>query len=236
MLTVQPGDLIVSRDEQDWNAIKILLVDPWPDGSAAAHCLIYETLPTKPTLEVLRSAEVRLWHTPIDAGSFRSGWELIGNQAPSNDECVGFIEYLKLTDFSRYVSFTGVDGDQIVRQANQHYEHANELAAAGQREEAIAAYGEAIDLFPLFFEAIDNRALTYMELDRLPEALHDFERSLQVNPEGVTAVFSRAECLMKLGQLDAAESAFQEGLARFPEHKDMFVQLLEHIRAIREQC
>jgi tetratricopeptide (TPR) repeat protein len=236
MLTLQPGDLIVSRDEQDWNAIKILLVDPWPDGSAAAHCLVYDTFSSKPTLEALRSAAVRLWHTPIDAGGFNSGWELIGNEAPSKDELVGFVEYLKLTDFSRYVSFTGVDAEQLVGQANQHYERANRLAAAGQREEAIAAYGEAIDLFPLFFEAIDNRALTYMELDRLPEALDDFERSLQVNPEGVTAVFSRAECWMKLGHLDAAEGAFQEGLERFAEHKEMFVQFLEHIRAVREQC
>jgi tetratricopeptide (TPR) repeat protein len=235
MLTVKPGDLIVNRDEQDWSSIKILLVDPWPDGSAAAHCLIYDTLPTKPTLEALRSTAVRLWHTPIDAGSFCSGWELIGNEAPASDELVGFIEYLKRTDFSRYVSFTGVDVQQIVHQANQHYDRANELAAAGEREAAITEYGEAVDLFPLFFEAIDNRALTYMELDRLEEALHDFEESLQVNPEGVTACFSRGECLMKLGQLDAAETAFQEGLDRFPEHKDAFVRILEHLRAVREQ-
>ncbi len=234
-LIVKPGDLIVQRDKDGWVAIKILAIDPWPDGTSAAHCLTYKSVPSKPTPESLKRAEVRIWHAPIDAGSFKEGWELIGNQAPSKDELVGFLEYLKLTDFPRYVSFTGQDSRDIVRKANEHYKRAYYLGDQGKRVEAIAEYSKAIDLFPLFYEAIDNRAFTYMELGKIREALSDFELSLRVNPNGMAAFFSRGECLMKLGDLAAAETIFLDGRSKFPEQRAMFEKFLNHVRALRKK-
>lgn len=232
-LIVKAGDLIIQKDKSGWSAIKILAVDPWPDGSAAAHCLTYETTSSKPTFESLKEAKIRIWHAPINASSFKD-WELVGNQAPSTDEFNGFIEYLKLTDFPRYVSFTGQDSKEIVRKANEHYQKAYALGDQGKRVEAIAEYGKAIDLFPLFYEAIDNRAFTYMELGKVPEALQDFEASLRVNPNGMAAFFSKGECLMKLGQLKAAEAVFQEGQTKFPEKRALFTKFLEKVRALRK--
>jgi tetratricopeptide (TPR) repeat protein len=232
-LRVKPGDLIVQQANEGWAAIKILAVDTWPDGTSAAHCLTYIPTPGKPTVETLKSAKVRVWHAPINAGSFSKGWELIGNQAPSKDELVGFVEYLKLTDFPRYISFTGQDSKEIVRKANEHYKRAYALGDQGRRKEAIAAYSEAIDLFPLFYEALDNRAFTYMELGRFEDALRDFEQSLRVNPGGMAAFFSKGECLMKLRQFKAAESVFQEGVTRFPEKRAMFQQFLDRVRALQ---
>jgi tetratricopeptide (TPR) repeat protein len=233
-LIVKPGDLIVKKDKSGWAAVKILAVDPWPDGSSAAHCLTYESTVSKPTVESLRQAGVRIWHAPIDARSFSKDWELIGNQAPSKEEFTGFIEYLKLTDFPRYISFTGQDSKEIVRKANEHYKKAYALGDQGKRAEAIAEYGKAIDLFPLFYEAIDNRAFTYMELGKVQEALQDFEASLRVNPSGLAAFFSRGECLMKLGQLKAAEAVFQEGQTKFPEKRALFTKFLEQVRALKK--
>ena len=77
-------------------------------------------------MEAPKEANVRIWHVPIDANSFKD-WELVGNQAPLKDEFSGFIEYLKLTDFPRYVSFTGQDSGKIVRKANEHYQEAYAL-------------------------------------------------------------------------------------------------------------
>jgi tetratricopeptide (TPR) repeat protein len=233
-LAVKPGDLIVQQDKNGWSAIKILAVDPWPDGTAAAHCLTYKSVPIKPTVESLGQAPVLAWHAPIDAGSFSRGWERIGNQAPSKEELVGFVEYLKLTDFPRYVAFTGQDSKEIVRKANEHYKRAYALGDQGKRSEAIAEYSQAIELFPLFYEAIDNRAFTYMELGKLREALRDFERSLRVNPNGMAAFFSKGECLMKLGDLKAAEAIFQEGQSRFPEQRATFTKVLEQVRALQK--
>ncbi len=233
-LSVKPGDLIVQHDKNGWAAIKILAVDPWLDGTAAAHCLTYKAMPNKPTIESLRQAPVLVWHAPIAASSFNQGWERIGNQAPSKDELAGFVEYLKLTDFPRYVAFTGQDSSEIVRQANEHFKRANALANQDKRMEAIAEYSQAIELFPLFYEAMDNRAFTYMELGRNREALRDFEQSLLVNPNGMAAFFSKGECLMKLGDLKAAEAIFQEGQSRFPEQRAMFKKFLEQVRALQK--
>jgi tetratricopeptide (TPR) repeat protein len=233
---VNAGDLIVKDDANGWLAVRILAVDTWPDGSATAHCLTYKSVASKPTVDTFRGLPVLIWHAPIDARSFHQDWERIGNQAPLREELVGFFEYLKRTDFPRYLAVTGQDAKEIVGQANEHYRRACALGDQGKRAEAIAEYSQAIDLFPLFYEAIDNRAFTYMELGKLRDALRDFEESLQVNPSRMAAFFSRGECLMKLGELEAAEAVFHEGLSRFPEQRATFAQFLERVRALQRGC
>jgi len=226
-LELLAGDVIVQKREDGWSAVKILAVDPWPDGSAAAHCLMYRPIAHKPTMTSLKQAEVFAWHAPIDAANFTTGWERVGNQAPTEDEFEGFVTYLKLTDFSRYLDFTGLDLRSLTGKANEHYQRAYALGSENKRKEAIAEYSQAIELFPLFYEAIDNRALTYMELGENRAALRDFEESLRVNPEGVTAFFSKGECLMKLGDLKAARAIFKEGKTRFPEKRQLFDDFLK---------
>ena len=234
-LVVRPGDVIVQKHKGDWAVVKVLAVDTWPDGSSTAHCLNYRPMPQKPTMESLQQAPVLIWHAPIHAASFGTGWERIGNQAPTKDEFVGFVEYLKLTDFPRYISFTGLDAKALTRKANEHYQRAYALGSENKRQEAIAEYSKAIELFPLFYEAIDNRAFTYMELGKYREALSDFEESLRVNPEGITAFFSKGECFMKLGDFKAAGAIFKEGKTRFPEQRAMFDEFLKNVQRMRQR-
>jgi tetratricopeptide (TPR) repeat protein len=232
-LEVKAGDVIVQPDKNGWSAIKILVVDVWPDGSSSAHCLTYKALVQKPTIESLKHAPVLIWHAPIAAESFRTGWQKIGNQVPTKSELVGFEEYLKLTDFPRYLTFTGQDSKTVVGKANEHYRRAYALGDQNKRAEAIAEYSQAIDLFPLFYEAIDNRAFTYMELGQYRDALKDFEASLRVNPDGIAAFFSKGECLMRLGDLQAAAAIFKEGQKRFPEKRAMFTDFLNRVQATK---
>lgn len=230
---LKTGDLITKQRDDGWSAIKILAVDTWEDGSSCAHCLIYAQLPARPTPAALAGAEVHIWHAPIDAqGMMNEGWETLGNQPPTQDDLIGFVEYLRQTDFARYAEATGQDLHEIATRANQHYENANKLGEEGKHEEAIAEYTEAIELFPPFYEAIDNRAFTYMDLGRNREALQDFEESLRQNPDGLAAFFSRGECLMKLGELAQAEAVFAEGQARFPEEQKLFADFLGRVRAL----
>ncbi len=167
------------------------------------------------------------------AASVRRGWELIGNRQPTEEDLIGFAEYLRLTDFPRYLEVTGKDSKEIVREANAHYLRGNELCEQGRKQEGIAEYDAAVELFPLFFEAIDNRAFTHMELGNFREALNDFEQSLRVNPDGPAAFFSKGECLMRLGELAAAEAIFAEGVERFPEKKALFQDFLKRVRTQR---
>lgn len=115
----------------------------------------------------------------------------------------------------------------LVARANDHYRRACALGNIEKRTEAIEEYSKAIDIFPLFYEAIDNRAFTYMELGDYVTALRGFEQSLRVNQEGRAAFFSRGECLMKLGMSDEAASISREGEERFPEDRDLSLRYLK---------
>lgn len=225
---LKPGDVLAQEgDSGKWHVVRVLEVDTWPDGTKTAHCLTYEDTESKPTLDSIQSLTVRIWHAPIAEESFRTEWDLIGNSKISRNELKGFLEYLKINDFPRYIKVSGTDAKKLVRQANQHYQRANSLAEQGEKSSAIDEYGLAINIFPLFYEAIDNRAFTYMELGDYQSALRDFENSLEVYPEGVTAFFSKGECLLKLGRLLEAREVFSSGIKKFPAHSAMFSKYLD---------
>ena len=62
-LQVSQGDIIVKQNQGGtWDAIKILQVDTFPDGSSTAHCLSYQSTPLKPTTASLPMLAVRIWH------------------------------------------------------------------------------------------------------------------------------------------------------------------------------
>jgi tetratricopeptide (TPR) repeat protein len=232
-LNVAPGDLIARQEPSgSWRVIKILEVEALSDGTSIAHCLIYNDAQYKPTANSLGTLGVRVWHVPVSASSFGSGCERISKQAVSRNELAGFIEYLKLTDFPRYVAFTGQDLEDIVHRANEHYKRGCDLSDQERRAEAIAEYSQAVDLFPLFYEAIDNRAFTYMEQGDYNEALADFKLSLRVNPGGVAAFFSTGECLLRLGHAAQAEEIFEDGTTRFPDHRADFEKYLQIARSV----
>lgn len=221
------GDVLVSRREDgDWMAVKILAVDAWPDADDTLHCLVFQPIAQTPTAESFRSPGDRGCHGPISAAGFAEGWEVLCTSPIEDGDMVGFIEYLRMTDFRRYLEVTQQDVDALVAQANAHYRAALALDNDGMKLEAIDAYTQAIELFPLFFEAIDNRAFLHMELGDYATALNGFEESLQVNPDGNSAFFSSGECLLRLGRLDEAQQVFEEGKQRFPEHQDMYVRYL----------
>jgi len=226
------GDVLAHHEAEGWMVVKILMIDTWPDHTITAHCLSYRPSPDKPSMGDLPKLQVLALHAPIAAESFR-GWERIGRASVTKDDLAGFVEYLRLTDFRRYITFTGQDLKAVISEANGHYKQGLTLGDAGHRDEAIIEYTKAIDLFPLFYEAIDNRGFMYMELGRNAEALANFELSLHVNPDGDAAFFSRGECLMKLGRLAEAEAVFAEGQSRFPQQRALFSQFLEQVRAMR---
>lgn len=221
------GDVLVSRREDgDWMTVKILAVDAWPDADDTLHCLVFQPIAQTPTAASFRAPGDRGCHGPISAAGFAEGWEVLCTSPIEDDDMVGFMEYLRITDFWRYLQVTGQDVDALVAQANAHYQAALALDNDGMKREAIDAYTQAIELFPIFFEAIDNRAFLHMELADYATALNGFEASLQVNPDGNSAFFSRGECLLRLGRLEEAQQVFEEGKQRFPEHQEMYVRFL----------
>ena len=236
-LELRAGDVITLRQADGWHVVRVVAVDPWPDGTSVAHVLTYDVTAERPSLAAAASLPVRIMHAPVRAESYgEEGWERLGNTPVTPGQRAGFDEYLKHTDFPRYLTVTGQDAGQIVRAANEQYLRGNSLSEAGDHQGAIAAYDRAIDLFPLFFEAIDNRAFSYMDLGRYDLALEGFEASLRVEPDGIAAFFSRGECLLRLGRLDEAEMVFLEGQQRFPAKSSMFTEFLQLTRQAQAQA
>jgi tetratricopeptide (TPR) repeat protein len=223
-LAVQAGDVLAqpAADGQAWSALKVFAVE-----GATAHCLTYEPFSGKPALAALAQASVRMAHAPRPAAALADGWELLGNQPASERELQG----LKYMDFALYVRLTGQDDGAIRRAAAGHFERAGVHAAEGRRIEAINEYGKAIELYPLYTEALDQRAFSFMELGLHQQALRDLEESLYIDPHGMSAFFCKGECLMKLGHLDEAAAVFTEGQERFPEHATRFNEFLKRTRA-----
>ena len=234
-LKVVAGDVIVQHDPGGaWHPIKILQIDTLPDRSLVAHCIIYNDARTQPDAASVSALSVRSAHSPIMAASFATGWERVGNKAPTKAELAGFIEFLKFTDFPRYLKLTGEDPERIAKDANVHYQHAIELTDKGDRNGALAEYSKAIEIFPLFNEAIDNRGFLLMDMGRYQDALADFQDSLTVDPDGDQALLAEGECLLKLGKTAEAEKIFQSGAKRFPKQRAAFEKSMEQARAARK--
>jgi tetratricopeptide (TPR) repeat protein len=102
---------------------------------------------------------------------------------------------------------------------NSYYQSGLVLTDKKLHDDAIDAYSKAIDLFPQFFEAIDNRAFCKMDLARWNEAIEDFNLSLQVNPNSVLAEFSIGECYFKMKDYQNAKTQFEKAQRIDPSHE-----------------
>lgn len=229
---LKAGDILIEQTDAGWSALKVLEVDTWPGGTRVVHCLLYAKTETKPDLATVVGLPILIGHAPIAAAGVTG--ERLGNVPVSDDEKAGFLLYLKETDFPRYLAVTGQDPEAVIAETTRHYERGNALAKADDHEGAIVEYDKAIEIFPLFFEAIDNRAFSNMDLGRYDVALTGFEESLRLNPDGLEAFFSRGECLMRLGRLDEALVVFEEGRSRFPKERKLFEEFHGRVLTMRQ--
>lgn len=144
-----------------------------------------------PTLGQISSLSVLASHAPSATHELEQSGIVIGNLPVITDDLTGYFEYLKQTNWPRYVQEKGPVLRKELDAARKHYSEGCRLADADQHERAIVAYTKAIDLFPLLYEALDNRGFSRMDLHLLQEAILDFEASLEVNPDNAATFFHR---------------------------------------------
>jgi eukaryotic-like serine/threonine-protein kinase len=77
--------------------------------------------------------------------------------------------------------------------------------ALGNWDESIAELRRAIELDPRNVRAANNLALTYGDVRRFPEALATLDRVLLWEPSNARALLTKAEVLLVMGDLQAAE-------------------------------
>jgi tetratricopeptide (TPR) repeat protein len=209
------GDIFYSMLNDRFHLCKLLRHDKEQE---TYHVLCYAPVDKLPEKSKIAELNIAIYHSPIYDRGFTDP-VFFSHETISENDLIGYHEYLKQTNFAEYLKATGRDPDKVIAEANQCYREAYALTDEKKYDEAIAKYSEAIELFPLFYEAIDNRAFCKMDLGRWEDAIADFKLSLEVNPKSTLAEFSIGECYFKMKKYHEAEKQFKKTLEIEPENK-----------------
>jgi hypothetical protein len=103
--------------------------------------------------------------------------------------------------------------DRIVREAVALHE-------AGQYQQALQLYDDAVSRWPSLALLWNNRGTTLLEQARYAEAAESYRRALQLAPELHDARVALASCLQSLGYLNEAQAACDIVLQAVPDHAE----------------
>lgn len=214
---MREGDLFYVLHEGSYQPYKLLVNDI---DFSCYHVLAYEPLDTVPSQGDADNLNIRVYHFPVDAGGFKDP-VVFGNRKVLSQELTGYHEYLRQT--RHYEEYTPL--------AIAYFNDGLRLTDENRHREAIDAYSKAADLFPLFYEALDNRAFCKMDLGLWEDAVSDFLASLQVNPDSTLAEFSIGECYLRLKRYPEAKAQFEKALSIDPGHQ-LSITFLEKVKAL----
>src|SRR5262245_43749879 len=92
----------------------------------------------------------------------------------------------------------------IPKAARKAYDQGVKLQKENQREKALTAFNQAVELYPEYFQALTERANLLMDGGKLPEAAADFERALRFNEKYLPALRGLGYCQIQQKQFEAA--------------------------------
>jgi tetratricopeptide (TPR) repeat protein len=114
------------------------------------------------------------------------------------------------TAFTAAALVTNAQGDCV---PNKDYlQLGTELAALGQKQRAIAAFGCGIQLQPDNAEAYDLRGRAYCDLGEFEEALEDYNRALELAPNVPAYYNNRGWAYYNIGDLEHALSDYNRAI------------------------
>ncbi len=205
------GDVLSSPAKDGVAVSKILRIDDLGKDKNGKQQYIFHSsmwlgFKNTPTLEQVRLQSPFVQHVPIgrNEDSPLNGMTVLGNLTVEKSDLDGFLYYLKTTNFKRYLQETGQNLQEVLKKVQEKFNEASRAGDLKDHKKAIDLYSEVVDLFPPYYEAIDNRAFERMNLGQFNEAIQDFQESLRINPKGFTATFSIGDCYMRLGKIQEA--------------------------------
>ena len=211
------GDVFYIYHDGQYQLYKLLKEDK---AYNTYHVLCYQGLKLLPDIEKISELSVAIYHAPVASSGFRDP-KLFAKSSVTDDDLVGYFEYLRQTD----------QVNELTTLALDYYKEANRLADLHHYREAIQKYSIAIELVPVFFEALDNRGFCKMDIGDWGGAIEDFEQSLIANPDGHSAIFSIGECYMKMAKYPEAKTYFMRAQALNPDFKQtgVFLKSIEDL-------
>lgn len=105
----------------------------------------------------------------------------------------------------------------------------NAALSAGNLDEAIRLYSEAINLDPQNHVLFSNRSAAYAKAGKYTEALQDAEKTVSLKPDWGKGHSRKGAALAYLGQDLEAQKAYEEGLKFDPNNE----QLKEGLREVQ---
>jgi len=113
-----------------------------------------------------------------------------------------------------------------------HHLRAVVLQATGRFEEALAAYGDALELDPGRASARIGRAELRLRLGDYRGLVADTEEVIRAHPEAEAPWLLRAEMALRLERPDMALTAFEEAASRWPSDPAVWVRIARLRRAL----
>lgn len=206
------GDILYTKEQNEYYVSKVLRVDA---DYGIYHVKTYTPMDREPQLSDLESLNVMIGHSPL---AEPQDAVVLHNEAVRGWELEGYLVYLQYTNFPEYIKEAGLDPKEIVAEAKDYFDRAYQATDEQRYEDAIELYSKAYEVFPMFYEAVDNRAFVKMDMARWQEAIEDFQLSLTINPDSVLAEFSIGECYMRLMNYMTAKEQFEKALRIDPSH------------------
>jgi tetratricopeptide (TPR) repeat protein len=105
----------------------------------------------------------------------------------------------------------------VKRSAEAHYDMGVALQGAGQVQEAIGHYQQAVRINPDYAEAQNNLGLALVQLGRLQEAIGHYQQALRINPDDAPVHNNLGAALRRLGRLQEAIGHYQQAVRLQPD-------------------
>jgi tetratricopeptide (TPR) repeat protein len=111
--------------------------------------------------------------------------------------------------------------EELAARARSLIQRADDASRAGNFDDAIRLYTEAIGLTPVAASVYNNRAFAYWSRGQTDRAIADYDEAVRLDPKNVVALTNRAVALNFRGDYDAAIRDLDRALALRPNDPDV---------------
>lgn len=192
-----------------------------------------------------REGPMRLYLDPHDDRLTAALATAAGKRWSRGVEAMGMVSLGRLEDATEGLADFPAPGSAEARRATApeplvpleteplfHHLRAVVLQATGRFEEALAGYGDALELDPGRASARIGRAELRLRLGDYPGVVADTEEVIRAHPQAEAPWLLRAELALRLERPDMALTAFEEAASRWPSNPAVWAQIARLRRAL----